>query len=186
MLRRLRARFPEEQFPGVTVDNLSLFLQVPEASNSDRCYTGEIWLPGPEAEHHKLLFLVSFVVPYYVICSSRTLEDRETTELLRASQARSVCVFVHDTCYMLPASVVSPEILAAQKPLVAHQQIKSFDFSSEELHFVKAIVEEIATTFPGHEPILPEVGLTVVPDVQAGSSWFGESTIFTCLFSDNW
>ena len=30
------------------------------------------------------------------------------------------------------------------------------------------------------------VGLTVVPEVEAGNKAFGEATLFTCLFSDDW
>jgi hypothetical protein len=154
MLRRLSVRFPEEQFPGVMVDNLSLFLQVPTASDFDRCYTGEIWLPvrSVKEKHHDLEFLVSFVVPYYTIYSECQLFNGR----------------------------LSPK----GKPDVDIE--KSFALCPDELPFAKAIEEEIRTTFPDHEPILPEVGLTVVPNVQAGNKWFGESTIFTCLFSDRW
>ena len=63
---------------------------------------------------------------------------------------------------------------------------RSFDMTADDLPYSEAIAEEIRRTFPDHEPIAPEVGLTVVPDVQAGNNWFGESTIFTCLFSDSW
>jgi hypothetical protein len=154
MLRRLRVRFPEEQFPGFMVNNLSLFLQVPTASDFDRCYTGELWLPVRSAKekHHDLEFLVSFVVPYYTI--------------------RSEC------------HLFNGRLTRKGNPDVDVET--SFDLSPDELPFATAIEEEIRTTFPGHEPILPEVGLTVVPDVQAGNKWFGESTIFTCLFSDRW
>lgn len=66
------------------------------------------------------------------------------------------------------------------------EHTRTFDLSTDELPFARAIAEEIRTTFPDHEPILPEVGLTVVPDVQAGNKGFGETTIFTCLFSHSW
>lgn len=153
MLRRLQARFPADQFPGVDVHNESLFLQSPTAgADLDRCYTGALWLPvrAPNEKHHELEFLVSFVVPYYVIYSSRNV--------------------------LLPQPVGKLET----------ETERSFDLSADEQPFARAIAEEIESTFPGHEPISPEVGLTVVPDVQAGNRWFGESTIFTCLFSDGW
>jgi hypothetical protein len=187
MLSRLADRFPADQFPGVAPDNWSTFLQVAEATTRDRCYTGVLWLPSssPEKRGPKLEFLVSFVVPYYVIYSSRLVEDVEKTAAMRASQAASVCVFVNDACFVLPVGVVKPELLAQERPLRAMEQVRSFAFSADEQPFVSAIKEEIETTFPGHEPMLPEVGLTVVPDVQAGARWFGESTIFTCLFSDS-
>lgn len=170
------------------LQNYSLFLQSPTAAGTvDRCYTGVLSLPSPRPgeKGSTLEFLVSFVVPYYVIYSSGLVEDEEKTAAMRASQAASVCVFVNDTCFVLPVGVVKPELLAQERPLRAMEQVRSFAFSADEQPFVRAIKEEIETTFPGHEPMLPEVGLTVVPDVQAGARWFGESTIFTCLFSDS-
>lgn len=44
----------------------------------------------------------------------------------------------------------------------------------------------ILVTFPDHEPMPPEVGKTIVPDVIGGGNLHGESTLFGCLFSDNW
>jgi hypothetical protein len=97
-----------------------------------------------------LEFLVSFVVPYYVLRSERQIPQ----------EARAGELDVRfDT---------------------------SFDLTPDELPIAKAIVEEVEQTFPDHEPLDPQVGLTVVPDVVAGGRWFGEATIFTCLFSDSW
>ncbi len=62
----------------------------------------------------------------------------------------------------------------------------SFELSPDEVPFAETIAEEIERSFPGHERMPPDIGLTVVPDVQAGSKWFGEATLFTCLFSDTW
>ena len=64
--------------------------------------------------------------------------------------------------------------------------IEHMAFKGTERRSARAIAEEIEVTFPGYQPISPEVGLTVVPDVEAGGKSFGEATIFTCLFSDNW
>lgn len=153
MLRRLAARFPKEQFPEVEVDSECYFLQSPQvAVHLDRCYTGVLRLPARarDEENHRLVFLISFVVPYYAIRSE---------------------------CHV-------PVLLPDGKPELAHKT--SFDLSPGEAPFGKVIAEEIESTFPGHEPIAPEVGLTVVPDVVAGNKWFGEATIFTCLFSDAW
>lgn len=153
MLRRLQARFPEEQFPGVAVESESYFLQSPAAAaHVDRCFTGVMWLPAGSAgeENHRIVFLVSFVVPCYALRSERHV-------------------------HMTNSDGTSDLDLQV-----------SFDLSSGERPFVEAIQEEIEHTFPGHELIAPEVGLTVVPDVVTGSKWFGEATIFTCLFSDRW
>lgn len=153
MLRRLRDRFPADQYPGVEVHNQSLFLQVPTAgANKDRCFTGQVWLPirAPREKHHMLEFLVSFVVPYYAI--------------------RSEC--------QIPRQPAPGELDTDFET--------SFDLTPDEEPFARAATEEIERTFSGYEPINQDVGLTVVPDIVAGSRWFGEATIFTCLFSDSW
>ena len=63
---------------------------------------------------------------------------------------------------------------------------RTFDMSPEELPYSTAIAEEIETSFPGYEPISPAIGQAIVPDVVTGTKWFGEATIFNCLFSDHW
>ncbi len=82
MLARLDARFPRDRFPGVTLANHSLFLQVATASTSDRCFTGTFWLPPQSVEERdrELSFFVSFVVPYYVIRGMRMVLNGETTQ----------------------------------------------------------------------------------------------------------
>jgi hypothetical protein len=186
MVRRLRAQFPENIFPGVEIHNECLFLQSPTAgADNDRCYTGGLSLPSrsPEETHHRLDFLVSFVVPYYILRSSHMVDEPETPELPPGLRPRTI--FIGDTCYALPPDPNAVEDEPRQKRRLK-RQVESFTLSPDEEPFAKAISEEIETTFPGYEPIPPEVGLTVIPDVQAGGKWFGEATIFTCLFSDNW
>jgi hypothetical protein len=153
MLERLRTRFPKEQFPDLRVEDGSPFLRVATAEPLlDRCFTGRLWLPtrGPNERHHYLELLVSFVVPYYIVCSY---------------------------------TIGFPPDRSA---MFGGEHTTRFDFSGDERPFAEALKQEIATTFPDHEPIPPDVGLTVVPDVQAGNKWFGEATIFTCLFSHSW
>lgn len=182
MLQRLEARFPEDQFPGVDIQNNSLFLQGASVGTPwDRCFTGALGLPPrtPDETHHALEFLVSFVVPCYIVCSSCLVEDRAPFPPIR-----SRLFFEGDTCLVVPIGADEPDIEPPSKKRFKRQA--RFDLSPDELPFAKAIAEEIEATFPGHEPIPPEVGLTVVPEVQAGNKLFGEATIFTCLFSDNW
>lgn len=62
----------------------------------------------------------------------------------------------------------------------------SFDFSPDEAVFVEALKEEIDLTFPGYELMPPDVGKRIIPDVIGGGNLYGESTIYGCLFSDNW
>lgn len=153
MVKRLEHRYPAAQYPGVHVENNSLFLQDATAGTPwDRCFTGKLWLPVLAAgeRRREIEFLVSFVVPYHAIYSIR--------------------------------SYFAPRPDGAPGPNVQ----RSFDLPAEDVPFARAIAEEIETTFPGHEPLPAEVGLAIVPDVQAGRGWFGEATILGCLFSDSW
>jgi hypothetical protein len=49
-----------------------------------------------------------------------------------------------------------------------------------------AITEEIEATYPGYQPIPPELGNEVVPDVAMDMASFGEATIYIFLFSSVW
>ena len=55
----------------------------------------------------------------------------------------------------------------------------------DEEPFAEAIERDIRATYPGHDPIPPELGNEVVPDV-AGPVPFGEATIYVCLLSFCW
>jgi hypothetical protein len=72
VLRRLAARFP-----GMGIENRSYSLQSPTGSGPDRCFDGLLDLPlrQPEERRRSLQFLISFVVPYYVICSLHGVPD---------------------------------------------------------------------------------------------------------------
>jgi hypothetical protein len=48
------------------------------------------------------------------------------------------------------------------------------------------IAEEIEATYPGYQPIPPEFGNEVVPDVAMVGVPMGEATIYICLFSVVW
>ncbi|WP_437672220.1 hypothetical protein [Sorangium sp. So ce131] len=50
-----------------------------------------------------------------------------------------------------------------------------------------AVAQEIEATYPGYQPIPPELGNEVVPDVDMdGVKMMGEATIYMCLFSPKW
>lgn len=184
MLDRLRARFPEDRFPGVQIENGCLFLQAANATNDDRGFTGRIWLPprGPHETSHHLEFVVSFVVPYFAIRSTHAEPD-PTPELPPAERPR--LVFQGDTCYVLPPDPNAVD--DTEGPTFPRTRLVwSFELSPDERPFAEAIAEEVRATFAGHEPFDSTIGETVVPDVQAGNKLFGEATLFTCLFSDGW
>jgi hypothetical protein len=152
MLNRIEPRLPTSENPELIVHNGSPFLASPTASHIDRCFSGALSLPprGEWEEVHKLEFMVSFVVPYYVIYSMSFAKDPQPVGGL----------------------VLGPDI--------------TFDFSADEAPFVDIIREEVLATFPDYETMPPEVGKTIVPDVIGGGNLYGESTIYGCLFSDNW
>ena len=151
-LRRIEARLPAREDLDLIVHNGSPFLASPGASHLDRCFTGALSLPprSDREEVHKIEFLVSFVVPYYVIYSISFTKDDGP-----------------------PGGLVSGPELA-------------FDFTPDEAPFVEIIKEEILFTFPDHEPMPPDAGKTIVPEVIGGGNLYGESTIYGCLFSDSW
>jgi hypothetical protein len=59
----------------------------------------------------------------------------------------------------------------------------SFNLSSVELPFARGIAEEIEISFPDHEPMPPEVGNVIVPDVSTELPHPGFATLFECMFS---
>ena len=48
------------------------------------------------------------------------------------------------------------------------------------------LTREIEATYPGYQPIPPELGDEVVPDVALDSKGFGRATIYHCLLSEAW
>jgi hypothetical protein len=59
----------------------------------------------------------------------------------------------------------------------------SFALSSSELRFARGIAEEIEISFPDHEPLPPEVGNVMVPEVASELPPPGVATLFECLLS---
>jgi hypothetical protein len=48
------------------------------------------------------------------------------------------------------------------------------------------VAREIEATYAGYQPIPPEIGDVVVPDVALDTRGFGEVTIANCLLSTHW
>jgi hypothetical protein len=48
------------------------------------------------------------------------------------------------------------------------------------------IAREIEATYAAYEPIPPELGEEVVPDVALDKRYFGKATIYDCLLSQDW
>jgi hypothetical protein len=56
----------------------------------------------------------------------------------------------------------------------------------EEEPVAREIAREIEATYPGYQPIPPELGNEVVPDVTMFAVLMGKATIGMCLFSVAW
>ena len=86
-------------------------------------------------------------------------------------------------CYVVYSS--AHVAVPSAEPPDWSQQIR-FTFSPDEEPHARVLAEEIASTFPDHEPMPPEIGNVVVPDVVAGTRRLGATTLYHCLFTDTW
>jgi hypothetical protein len=184
LLGRLGDRFPE-----ASVENRSTHLP---AGTLDAGYSAAIHVPKAPGEHdHAVGFVVSFLVPFYVVYAARIVDDPERASRLRAPS--STVGFAHeDTLCILPAAVVQPAVRAADAERRARladrarKQVVTFDLLPEELPYAAALAREIEATFAGYAPLPRELGEVVVPDVATPSRQLGEATLYDCLFSDAW
>ena len=178
LLRRLGDQFPES-----IVQDRSSHLPT---GDFDASYSGEIYRPKAPGEHdHTVGFLVSILVPYYIVYSARIVgggfDQRESG---RSSQAPSVCAFDGDTCFILPANVDASAVAAEESMRGLRQDIR-FDLSSDEQPYAAWLARSIEATF-GYARMPPEVGKMIVPEVSTVLRSSGEATLYDCLFSDNW
>lgn len=201
MLRRLDARLPD-----CSTEDRSYHLR---GGGCDACYSARLDLPassyGPKDCGRELGFLVSFVVPYYVIYSARSFYLEPGAEALSRRQEQrspeeerarwaiaeeldrrfgSSSTFptdqpVHHVIYVDPPPG-SPK--PKNEEPVMDREIR-FELSPDEEPYARVIAEEIEATFAGHEPMPAEVGKIMVPDVVAGRGWMGDNSLYDCLFS---
>lgn len=185
MLKRVGDHFPQN-----SVQNRSIHLPT---GTWDACYSGLIDLPTIPGEHvHVVGFMVSFLAPYYIVYSSRVVEDLEEIErmkVLRSMPPRSFNFYFRDTMFILPSWVrklvklIKPDLLEPP-PLEAKRQEVSFDLSPDEQPFATWIAQVIEATW-GYERMPPEIGKTIVPDVSISDRVLGEATLYDGLFSDD-
>jgi hypothetical protein len=163
------------QFPHAIVDR-SLHLAT---GKLDAGYAGALHLPAASGERvHALGFVVSFLVPHYVVYSSRIIASQRPTD------GRIELIFADDTCHIVPAGVVKPE-LRTQVVDDVRQEI-AFDLSPGDVPYADAIGRAIVGSFDGYTAIPPQLGEIVVPDVATPSSPLGAARIYDCLFADDW
>jgi hypothetical protein len=177
-LRRLGDRFPECE-----VQDRSLHLP---AGGCDAAYSAALGLPSER--YHAVAFLVGFIVPYFVVYSTRLVDAAETTGAPRSSPRAGVDVYSGDTMFVLPAEIVTAEHRAREENPARSPSTRrdvSLALSPEEQPYASWLGGEIQAA-SGYEPMPPEVGRVIVPDVALVCRSFGEATIHDCLFSDNW
>jgi hypothetical protein len=115
----------------------------------------------------------------------RRLEDRyvlqdESLHLLGGSissaysSAYSARVFLGDRMLTFHVSLLGPYYGVHRTGVAADEPVAS------------GIAREIGATYPGYEPIPPELGKEVVPDVAMDAVALGEATIYVCLLSLVW
>jgi hypothetical protein len=169
MLRRIA-----ERFPGMLM-NHSLHLPT---GGWDGCYSFTIDLPRSTGE--PIWFHVSFLAPYYIVHSLRTVEIVKQTKDLFAVEFRDVRFLVHRSPFD-PGFVSRPD--DSLRSAAVGKSYASFELLPEQQPCAEWISRDIETTF-GCERMPPEVGTVLVPDVTAGLGLPGEIRLYDCLFSD--
>jgi hypothetical protein len=162
------------QFPGCAVLDRSLHLPT---GSMDAGYSGALDLPrrGRKEYGHGLTFLVSFIAPYYFICSHRVVDDPEKLAQLAREQ----------TFEFVNGVEVPPAVTMRRLKKRARRSEISFDFSADERPCSEWLARDIEATF-GCERMPPEVGNIIVPDVSTDGRNIGEARLYDCLFSDRW
>ena len=172
MLRRLKG-----QFPSNTVQNLSLHL--PTGAH-DAAYVGQMYLPAsPGESYHILSFMVSFLVPYYLVHSSRLIEDPENKEAPGQVTRFQITIPWDEEADAPGASHVED-----WQPPKTTRRVVCFDFSPEEQTYATWIARDIEATW-GYERMPPAVGKVIVPDVATNLHGLGEASLYDCLFIDD-
>ena len=191
LLQRLREEFPERE-----VQDRAFHLP---SGGFDAGYSAWLHLPTNVVgeRNHLLGFLVSVLVPGYIVYSSRFVDDlQRTAAALEAPPSRAVNIYVGDTMFVLPASVVTREVLAEaeKQELQRREELRRSPYQRQEVRFQLApdeqvyadwITRDIETTF-GYERMPPDVGMVIVPDIATGLRSLGQATLYDCLFSDQW
>jgi hypothetical protein len=169
MLRRIGDRFP-----GMLM-NHSLHLPT---GGCDGCYSFTIDLPKSNGE--SLWFQASFLAPYYIVHSSRTIEIVKQTRDLFSVEFRGERFIVHRNPFD-PGFVSHAD--ESLRFVTIKRRYVTFDLLPDEQPCVEWISRDIEATF-GCERMPPEIGTVLVPDVTAGVRLPGEVRLYDCLFSD--
>ncbi|WP_437925418.1 hypothetical protein WMF37_41170 [Sorangium sp. So ce291] len=171
--RSMRRRL-EDGFPGRF---MSHWLHL-TAGFCDACYSFTIDMP--ESTGRTLWFHVSFLVPYYIVHSSRTIDIVKQTRDLFTVEFR-------DVRFIVPRSPFDPRFVArpddSQRFTIIRREYATFDLLPDEQTCAEWISGDIEATF-GCERMPPEIGTVLVPDVIAGLGLPGEVRLYDCLFTN--
>ncbi|WP_437477217.1 hypothetical protein WME75_27835 [Sorangium sp. So ce1014] len=167
--RRIRDGFPGR------FRNHSLHLP---GGGCDACYSFSIDMP--ESTGRTLWFHVSFLVPYYIVHSERTVDIVKRTR-------DSFSVKFLGLHFIVPRSPFDPRFVArpddGQKFAIIGREYATFDLLPDEQPCAEWISGDIEATF-GCERMPPEIGTVLVPDVMPGLRLPGEARLYDCLFTD--
>jgi hypothetical protein len=66
------------------------------------------------------------------------------------------------------------------------KKLQAFVLDDDEKADAQVMIDEMNLLFPAHEPMPPDIGNIVVPDVMAGNQELGKATLYHCFFTDSW
>ncbi|MGK3998164.1 hypothetical protein [Sorangium sp. So ce1024] len=165
-----------ERFPGMLTDQ-SLHLH---GGGCAACYSFTINLS--KFAGRTLWFEVSFLAPYYIIHSPRTIEMAKELRDDFSTSFRGML-------FIVPRSPLEPRLISnpdhgRPRTIAITRQYVTFDLSPDEQPYAHWIAHEIEATF-GCERMPPDVGTVLVPDVATTLRIPGEVRLYDCLFSDH-
>ncbi|WP_437949833.1 hypothetical protein WME98_02755 [Sorangium sp. So ce296] len=165
-----------ERFPGMLTDQ-SLHLH---GGGCDGCYSFTINLPQPAGR--TLWFEVSFLAPYYIIHSPRTIEIVKNLRDAFSISFRGM-LFIVSRSPLDPRLISNPDHERRRTVTITRDYV-SFDLAPDEQPYADWIAHEIEASF-GCERMPPEVGTVLVPGVATNLRIPGEVRLYDCLFSDS-
>jgi hypothetical protein len=178
MLRRL-----DDRCPDCYAQNGSLHLHT---GAIDACYSGSLYrrVPPPGEHNRAVGFLVGFLVPYYVVYGDRLVDTGA------AEKGDGPPIWFDAAAAYIGARFAGTPAVAGLTPAKRESKSKrrrdlSIVPSTDDQAYWDAIVPEIEATY-GCEPMPPEVGRVIVPDVATHLRMLGQATLYDCLFSDQW
>lgn len=171
------------QFPACVVQNNSVHLP---SGSFDSAYSGSLALPSDDSPNcsRELQFAVSFIAPYYACSySSRTyqhgrmVDSREDEDDMPLSDESQPEAKENEIMYG-----PSGELSIPQLP----QYAQSFELPVDAIPYWRTIERILQEKFPGYGYLEPDIGTLRLPDVVTDFKFFGEATLYDCIFTSHW